>query len=206
LFASEGFMRIGRAAAWAFGAITLFVAFAVESAEICPEQLGAGEVNDGKYHFLFKSWGWAASFQPACNCIWNASKASPLYAEWQGINLRGFVPARESIYVYDDYSTNEHEEIRTPLFYGLGLKQIDALTMIPKESRRSSVDQNIRFAQTETPKPDATDNRTTRRGGTKTEGKIYIPSESLSGTKSDMISEIENGKVRLMPVFMRFTS
>jgi hypothetical protein len=93
-------MHIGKRAVLAFSAIALlsFTSLSVSGDEVCPNKLGGGEVKDGKYQFQFKSWEWSKAWElnrevryVFCFCVRNNSQF-PIYIDWQGSNLSGFVP------------------------------------------------------------------------------------------------------------------
>jgi hypothetical protein len=206
-------MLIRRGAIWLFSTMALIslVTIAVSDENICPKQLNGAEVNDGKHQFQYKSWGWAKEARHIfCNCVRNNSDTHPLYVDWQGTNLSGFVAAQNVIYVYDSYSSNEHDEKTVPLFYGLGLKRVNAVTMFPTGVRRSNNSTFTRFAQIEEKQKYDSSSTADKRDNreTKTEGRIFIP---LTGSnspkdKEEIIRQVESGDLPLIPIRMRFTS
>lgn len=189
--------------------------FSIGAESVCPIQLNGGQVKEAKYQFQFKSWGWPRDGRHVfCHCIRNDHKDLAVYVDWRGTDLSGFVDAQDEIHVYDDYASDAHDEKKMPLFYGLGLKRTEALTMIPTQVRRSDIYSPRRFAQlpettkSDAPKTDATAIDLVDSKETRTEGKVFIPAfpPSSKANIEEIIRKVESGDLPLVPVLMEFRS
>jgi hypothetical protein len=134
-------------AAAIFAALTI-PGIAAES--VCPRPLsGGGELRDGRHYFQYKSWTWPENGKHFfCNCVRNSSSSTSVFVDWRGTDLSSYILADDEIHAYSSYDSDLHEEKNMPLFYGNGLKKIDARTLIPTLKRSDGRQiQSLRLAQ-----------------------------------------------------------